>query len=137
MTTSHGIKTCGSIYLFTMIIHCDFINVAGPKGQPDIYCSGDNLRKCWPLALQHVPLLANSDIVVYLNPSRTEIIPVAMDLLSQTFANQNLTVHTRKHASYQTGAIQAVTDAAMEGWFENYDWIFRHLDISTFRYFNI
>lgn len=83
------------------------------------------LTKCWPLALQHVPLLANSDIVVYLNPSRTETVPIAMDLLSQTFANQNLTVHTREYALYQAGAIQAVTDAAKEGWFENYDWIFR------------
>lgn len=87
------------------------------------------LTECWPLALEHVPLLRHSDIVIYLNPDENEEDPdklsTAMKLLKQTFYNQNLHVHIRNNKGYDGGAMSAISDAAKEGWFENYDWIFR------------
>lgn len=82
------------------------------------------LKACWPVALKHSPLLRNSDIAVYLNPKKEGRKP-AMELLRETFKDQNLTIHVHDTAQRQEGAMAALADASRGNWFSGYDWIIR------------
>ena len=129
------------------------------------------LRSCWPEALKNSKLLQSSDIAVYLNPPFQQR-QSSMQLLKNTFAHQNLTIHLYNHTRNdaealsssantnsnlgtetntktnafsswfqtksmiqqqkkamsiikQSGAMDALQQAAKHNWFQNYDWIIR------------
>ncbi|KAL7535491.1 hypothetical protein ACHAWF_005184 [Thalassiosira exigua] len=91
------------------------------------HMSGDHiwfLKSCWPKALSNSLLLRNADIAVYLNSGPQKRYG-AIQLLNNTFIGQNLTVHVRKFASKQKGAMMALSHAMLLHWFDDYDWVIR------------
>lgn len=81
------------------------------------------LKHCWPLALKNSHLLNSSDVKIYITPitSVRGVIP----MLKETFKGQKLTYHIHENLGLIDGAINAITFASKEGWFEGYDWVFR------------
>jgi len=84
----------------------------------------EHLKHCWPLALKNSHLLSSSDIKVFLTPNPTEV-DESIQLLENTFPNQNLSYHVSTNEGYHEGAIAAMSEGVKNGWFDNYDWIFR------------
>ena len=84
-----------------------------------------HLKSCWPPALNNSLVLDTADVAVYLNPEQEENRKEAMDVLQQTFKNQNLTIHVRNNPGYPEESMVALTDATQEGWFKGYDWVIR------------
>lgn len=96
------------------------------------------LKYCWPNVLARSPLLRSADVAVYLNPANAGKRKEAMDVLKDTFAEQDLTVYVREATKFpglstkkreaawkQTGSHAALRDAVQFGWFGGYDWVIR------------
>lgn len=84
----------------------------------------DFLKHCWPLALKNSQLLNSSDIKVFMTPEPTQV-HESIELLQDTFKEQNFTYHINLNLGYHEGAIAAMLEAAKNGWFNGYDWVFR------------
>merc|ERR1712151_73333 len=84
----------------------------------------DYLKYCWPPALKNSLLLNSSDIKAYVTPESADV-NESIQLLKDTFQGQNFTYHIQNNQGYQEGAIAAITDAAQNGRFDGYDWVFR------------
>ena len=66
------------------------------------------LRSCWPRALKNSKLLQSSDIAVYLNPPFQQR-QTSMQLLKNTFAHQNLTIHLYNNTRNDAEPLSAAT----------------------------
>mmetsp|Transcript_31132 Transcript_31132/g.65672 ORF Transcript_31132/g.65672 Transcript_31132/m.65672 type:complete len:365 (-) Transcript_31132:87-1181(-) len=82
------------------------------------------LKYCWPNILARSALLQEADVAVYLNPGEGER-KEAMDILNNTFADQNLKVYLRAKAEKQAGAKTAMYEAITSDFFSGYDWVIR------------
>jgi len=82
------------------------------------------LKYCWPNILARSALLQEVDVAVYLNPGEGER-KEAMDVLKDTFADQNLKVYLRSKAEKQAGAKTAMYEAITSDFFSGYDWVIR------------
>lgn len=82
------------------------------------------LKYCWPQALKNSRLLNSSDISVHMTPE-PEDVTESVQIIKNTFKNQNLSYHVVNNFGYNKGAIAAITDASKSGWFDGYDWVFR------------
>lgn len=85
------------------------------------------LLSCWPPAMQHSQILAKSDVMVYLTSSieQKDDLRRHINILRDRFQHQNLTIHLKTNPGYEEGAMAAMKDAALEKWFEGYDWVVR------------
>lgn len=82
------------------------------------------LSVCWPQLLMSSTLLAEADKLVYLTTDKLNK-DRAMEVLSDTFRNQNLTIKEGDNLGLQQGAMQALSEAARLHWFDGYDWVIR------------
>jgi len=102
------------------------------------------LKYCWPNILARSALLQEVDVAVYLNPGEGER-KEAMDVLKDTFADQNLKVYLRangapsvptqeptrrgrnraNNAEKTAGAKLAMYEAVTSNFFSGYDWVIR------------
>jgi hypothetical protein len=81
------------------------------------------LKKCWPYATSHLPLLQHADLIYYYAASTVKEEP-PITILKQ-FQFHNITVWQYENPGYQAGAKQAMVDPFDHGWFDGYDWIVR------------
>jgi len=83
-----------------------------------------HLKHCWPLALQNSHLLNSSDVKVYMTPEKDDI-DESVQLIKDTFKNQNLTYYVTSNEGYQDGAIAAMKEGSKKGFFDGYEWVVR------------
>ena len=88
------------------------------------------LKHCWRTAMEHSLLLRNADIGIYLNSPEKQR-QKDKKLLLNVFQNNNVTIFEASNKGsgirqrLQFGAMAAMTDGSIEGWFLDYDWVIR------------
>jgi len=84
----------------------------------------EHFQYCWPLALKNSKLLNSSDIKIFMTPKIKEV-NECINIINTTFNGMNLTYHIQHNRAYHRGAVVAISEAAYNGWFDGYDWVFR------------
>ena len=80
----------------------------------------EHFKHCWPLVLKNSYLLHSSDIKVILTPNPDHV-EGSIRLLNETFKGMDLTYHLGHKRDYQQRAVDAIYQAAKNGWFDGYD----------------
>ena len=84
----------------------------------------EHFKHCWPLALKNSYLLNSSDIKVYMTPKYDKV-RESIQIINETFKGMDFTYHLVHNRSYHKRAVDAMYQAARNGWFDGYDWVFR------------
>ena len=78
------------------------------------------LRRCWPAALEIVPMLRQSDCVLFTTADPpSDLHPSVFDKF------HSFQMHKYDNPGYHEGALLAMTVAMDKNWFADYDWVIR------------
>lgn len=96
------------------------------------------MERCWPYIIQNTKLVAMSDIFIFstntedlraneymLSMLREMFVPVDHDYYLTYKKHRNITLVARDNPGYQRGANLAMKEAAMNDWFNGYEWVVR------------